>query len=337
MIRKLAFALVLLAGCSAALPFSSSPALREAAKPSISRADRARGPLPPEILYALGGNPRSRSPYIKVFNAQDTGPSPTPLYTIGPQGDAGFQQLAVDHQNYLFAQKFFPSGGSKIYMFAPGATKASTTCALNPYAGAMYVSGGILYLARGSATIEEYAEPLPDGDTCPKPARTLVDTRARRFGSGIYGVVADPHGNVFDVWSSSQNSATYMDEFSAGSSHARLFANLGQSYSTFYLTSDRNGNIITSIYHYKGSTNDVISVFPHGSNVPKLYYPVGPGPYGGLGLANRQSELLILNAYPAPTVHVFDYNPRTASLGKEERRTFGGLWVPGASIAVFSQ
>ncbi len=333
MIRRLAFALVLLAGCSAAIPFAKAPHSLGTSGATVT-ADRT---LPPNLLYTLGGKPQSRAPYIQVFDAQAAGPTPSPLYTIRPEGNTGFGLLAVDAQNDLFAEKFFYNGDGKLYQFPPGSTVPSTTCLLHPHAGTIALANGKLYLSRGGASIAEYAEPLPKGDVCPKPVRTLVDERAKRFGNGILGLVADPQGDVFDVWSSPSTYAGSIDEFSSGSTHAHLFANLGKSSGTFYLVSDRNGALLTSIDGYKGSLNDSIAVFPHGSGVPKLFYPSGPGAYGGVGLASHEREFFALNSYPIATVHIYEYDPKTATLGTEAKRSFSNVWGPGQSIAVFSK
>ena len=241
---------------------------------------------------------RRAAPYIMALNAQDTSPSPSPLYTIPPNGQGEYGYLAVDSDNYLFAIKYF-SYSAKLSMFAPGSTKASVTCLFSTPPIGMYVAKDVLYLTQADDTIVEYAEPLSASQGCSHPIKTLTDERAKRLGSkSLYGLMVDPFGNIFDVWQASQNEALYMDEFNAGSNHAHSFFALHDSYETFMLTSDHNGNVITNVENYLGSPNDAIAVILHGTKTPQLFYPIGDGGYGGLALGKHDGELFAFRNYP---------------------------------------
>ncbi len=265
-----------------------------------------------------------------ALNAQDTSPSPSPLYTIPPNGQGEYGYLAVDSDNYLFAIKYF-SYSAKLSMFAPGSTKASVTCLFSTPPIGMYVAKDVLYLTQADDTIVEYAEPLSASQRCSHPIKTLTDERAKRLGSkSLYGLMVDPFGNIFDVWQASQNEALYMDEFNAGSNHAHSFFALHDSYETFMLTSDHNGNVITNVENYLGSPNDAIAVILHGTKTPQLFYPIGDSGYGGLALGKHDGELFAFRNYPTGAVHVYGYNAKTGNLGSEKRAYSG---IDGGSIA----
>lgn len=330
--------LVTLAACSGFRTSPSGPFERPAAQPApaspMRLQTRPRLTLPPEVLYAIGGNPQKNTNYIMALNAQDTSPSPSPLYTIPPNGQGEYVYLAVDSSNYLFAIKYFPYS-AKLAMFAPGSTKASVTCLFSTTPTGMYVANGLLYVAQADDTIVQYAEPLSASRGCSQPIKTLTDQLARRSGSkSLYGLMGDPFGNIFDVWQSSGNEQLYMDEFNAGSNHAHSFFALHDSYETGLLTSDHNGNIITNLENYQGSPNDAIAVMLHGTKTPQLFYPVGDGGYGGFALGRRDGELFAFRSYPTGEIHVYGYNAKSGTLGSE-RRVFSG--IDGGSIAVFSK
>ena len=148
--------LVTLAACSGFRTSPSGPFERPAAQPApaspMRLQTRPRLTLPPEVLYAIGGNPQKNTNYIMALNAQDTSPSPSPLYTIPPNGQGEYVYLAVDSSNYLFAIKYFPYS-AKLAMFAPGSTKASVTCLFSTAPTGMYVANGLLYVAQADDTI----------------------------------------------------------------------------------------------------------------------------------------------------------------------------------------
>ncbi len=301
--------------------------------PTLHRSDRPR--LPAEVLYVLGGTQKTRQPFINVFNAQDTAPNPTPLYTIPPNGDGGFGVLAVDSQNNLFVEK---AAGSivKLYMYPAGQSKPSVVCLLPFIPNNMSIAGNVLYIATRSNSINEYVVPFSAGKTCPSPAKTITDKIAEReSNTGILGVSADPFGDVFDTWQASPANG-FMDEFNAGSNHAHSYARLGDYYASFYMTSDRKGNMITNIRNSSENPMDSIAVFPRGSKVANLFDPINDGQYLGMAVATNDTELFVAVDYPTTEVQVYSYDAKTATVGSL-KRTFTNVWYYAQSIAVFSQ
>ena len=83
-----------------------------------------------------------------------------------------------------------------------------------------------------------------------------------------------------------------------------------------------------------GSTNAALAVFPHGSNEPKLFYPTA-GFYAGVALGAEDGVLFAVTGYSVAAVRVFTYDPKTASIRSQEKRSFPSPL--DGSIAVFSK
>lgn len=298
------------------------------------KAAREHGALPPNLLYVAGGPTSEPHPFIEVFNALDSSPSPQPLYTIAPVGGGSYGRLAVDGANDLFAENYF-ANGVKLVVFPSGKTRPKVSCLLDSVPQGIYIANNVLYLATRSFTIEEYSLPILAGRTCPKPISVLTDQRAQLRGEdGLWALAVDPGSNIFDIWIQA-NAGAKIDEFPAGSMKARRFAPLPNSFDALYLVSDSGGNLVTSISG-TGSYWDSIAMFPHGSHTPERFQPIPNGTYFGFALAHGGTELFAVKNYPTTEVEAFRYDSRTGKVGNL-LRSFTDVWYNAESIAVYSR
>ncbi|MBV9233100.1 MAG: hypothetical protein JO030_03575 [Candidatus Eremiobacteraeota bacterium] len=229
---------------------------------------------PRELLYVAGGSARTRHPYIEVFNAQDTSPTPAPLYTIAPTGDGAYGSFAVDAAGNLYAMNYYQNGAT-LLVFPSGKTKAAVTCLLDTMPSNVYLANNTLYVSTYVYTIEEYSLPIHAGRICPKPARVLTDSRAKLRGGGLFALAVDPKDNVFDVWSRRPGSGYAIDVFARGSKNPRQYVELPRT-SGYAMLSDGVGNLITNVGHAGRSTN-AIAVFPSGSRDPNVFDVIAQG------------------------------------------------------------
>ncbi|MFY9720385.1 MAG: hypothetical protein WAK16_12165 [Candidatus Cybelea sp.] len=294
----------------------------------ITPASQTRAALPPNLLYVALGPPQH--PYIGVFNAADDSPSPSPVYTIRPQKGAGYASLAVDQSNNnLYAvEQFF--GGTKLQVFASGETTARITCLFHNGITPS-VTGKVLYLATLSDTVIEYALPLPAGNKCPKPLRTLTDRRAKLRGLGLYSVAANPHGAVFVTW---LGPTSKLDTFAAGSKTAHPYAPLGRSCSVVEIAADAKGNLVTAVGGNREGNPCYIGVFRNGSQVPKRFDGSIRNIYTGFAIGFNDTELFAERYDPA-SIDVYDYDARRGSVGRRLRSFPGSVHI--SNIAVFSR
>ncbi|MBV9263603.1 MAG: hypothetical protein JO324_04715 [Candidatus Eremiobacteraeota bacterium] len=298
---------------------------------SAVRADASGAALPRELLYVTGGAPTTRHPYIEVFNAQDTSPTPAPLYTIAPTGDGVYGPFSVDAANNLYAMNYYQNG-AVLLVFPSGTTKAAVKCLLDTMPSNIYLANYTLYVSTRAYTIEEYSLPIRAGRNCPKPARVLTDLRAKLRGAGLFAVAVDAQGNVFDVWSPGANYE--IDVFPLGSKNARQYVKLPQS-SGDAMLSDAAGNLITNVGHAGRNTN-AIAVFPYRSRDPNIFDTIAQGRYFGFALGDDDTELFAMRNYPAVEVGVWSYDPRGAQVGRK-LHSLTNIYPNSGSIAVFSK
>jgi hypothetical protein len=327
-----------LAACGGA--YKTAPPMSQPAGYPVRRAPARAPAAPSEILYVLHRDNDYKGTSIEAFDAGDTSSKPKPLYTIGPGYANDYTSLAVDGRDNLFVA----GGGSyygppTVFMFAPGAKKPAAQCPLSDQLAGMYVAGGILYVSSYgyTNTITEYAEPLVAGSGCGKPLKSLTDKIAdRQNASGLPGLLVDNEGNIFDLYSSiGGEPPVVMDEFAAGTRVARKFDTLQESLTPSHLTVDRNDDIVTN-GSGSGSPNVDLAVFVRESKTPKLYYPIGDAQWLGVALGKSQTELFALSDYPAAAIHVFAFDPKKGSIGKQER-LFGDIEPFGGALALYSK
>jgi hypothetical protein len=329
--RKVQFILfAILAACAGGSLPSNGPHLTVPFRHSQSPSS-----LPPELLYVAGGPTSEPNPFIEVFNAQDTSPTPQPLYTIAPTGGGSYGLFAVDATNDLFAVNYF-ANGAKLLVFPSGATKPTVNCLVDTSPQGMYIANSVLYFTTALYTIEEYSLPIHTGGKCPNPTRVLTDQRAKLRGTGgFWGPAVDPSGDVFDLWASPGFVGERIDEFPAGLKNARHFAPLARDPLASFITSDSSGNLITSA---SGIHYDSIAMFPHGSHIPKYFHTIRGrnSVYFGFAIGHRGTELFATTNYPYTKVQVYAYNSRTGNVGRV-LRSFTDVWSYASSVAVFSR
>ena len=332
--RVLLLVALLSTGCSGAnLPFggahSGAPGAWSAASPLT---------LPPVLLYVAGGSQSTRHPDIAVFNAQQKGSNVQPLYTIPPRGGGFYDLLAVDGKNDLYVMNDFPNG-TQLDVFPPGKKTPEISCLLAtpPSRLGMSIAGSTLYMTTDQYTIEEYSLPLHVAKSCPKPAKTLTDERAKLRGDFMFAAVATPQGSIFDDWQSAVGQGSqYLDEFPAGSENARRYAPLGLD-AGYYMASDNRGNLVADVSVTSNGYGGKIALFRYGSHHPTLSHPISNGMYLGFAFGNHDTELFAAQDYPATVVGVYAYDPATGKVGKELRAYSSGIWRGAQSIAVFSR
>lgn len=283
--------------------------------------------LPPNLLYVLGGPQSTRHPSILVFNALDNSKNPEPIYSIGPRQGGGYGLLAVDQANNLFVMNNFV-GGAKLLIFPAGGTKPEVNCKLDSVPRDTFIAGNTFYFTTQNYTIEEYSLPFNSGNNCPTPTEVLTDQRAKLRGElGLFGIAADPQGDVFDVWQTPGSQK--IDKFPAGSSTAHRFASFRQDCCGYYMATDAHGNVITN--------SNAIVVFPPAGRPRRLFDGIPNGTYLGIAVADKGRELFAAKDYPTTTVSAYAYDSATGHVGHRLRTFTSNIWEYGQSIAVFSK
>jgi hypothetical protein len=291
----------------------------------------------PELLYVLRKKGTSRRAYVAVVSAQDPSSEPEPIYTIGPNGVGGYDSMAVDSQDNFFVTEDLPAA-TRILMFAAGQSKPSGSCTFGGSLSDIMVSGNILYVAGPypSNTIEEYSEPFRHG-TCGKPIATLTDGIAQRRGSkGVFALAMDNNGNLFDTYNNEVKYQSFaIDEFPAGRSHAKAFANIGSGVGSLSAVIDKSNDLVETLTNYRGSPNSLLGVFPKESKTPKLFYPSGGAGWVWLAFGKNQTELFALR-YGSPTdnIVVLGYDPKTGVIGNQKRMY---TKISGATFVVYAK
>ena len=274
---------------------------------------------------------------ILAFDANDTSRKPKPIYTIAPGYANDDSSLVTDGRGNLYVAGGYEYGSS-LYVFAAGAKKPGTICALN--AGTLYSANDTLYVVPpdGSDSIVEYHEPLPGGNDCGSPLRTLTDKIALgKKASKIGGIVVDSEGDVFDLYSTfSFYPPVHIDEFKSGSNVARHFDTLPVPMTQNYLTADRSDDIVTSVT--SGSAEyDNLAVFRHESKKPQLYDPNLYYRWAGLALNKKQTELLAAQNGFTPKILILAFDSKNGTIGQQER-TFGDVQPGGrGAIALYEK
>jgi hypothetical protein len=304
--------------------------------PSTAVASVKAGAEPRELLYTLGGSPRTRHPFIEVFNARDKSQQPKPLYKIAPRGGGEYVWLSVDSTNQLYAVNFF-ANGSELDIFPSGSAKPTVSCLLANNVGGDALTGNAFYATRlKQYRIDEYALPIRAGRDCPKPSRTFTDQRAALRGrGGLFDVAVTPQSRLFDAWETNEGMGK-VDEFPPDAGQARRFRSLGQSVPDF-ITSDSAGNLVTDVFgYYNGASGQSVNlgIIANGSKKIKLFATQGEGVYWAAALGADERELFVSTDYPAETVQVYAYDAQSAEIGKL-LRTYDVSWIEDGTIAVF--
>ncbi|HEY1682823.1 MAG TPA: hypothetical protein VGF98_14350 [Candidatus Tumulicola sp.] len=274
---------------------------------------------------------------IVAYDANDPSRRPKPIYTIAPGYANDYSSLVTDARGDLYVGGGYEYGSS-LYVFPAGAKKPVTTCALN--AGTLYSANNTLYVVPpdGSDSIVEYREPLPAGNDCGSPLKTLTDTIAvEKKASKIGGIVVDSEGDVFDLYSTfSFYPPVHIDEFKAGSNTARHFDTLKVPMTQNYLAADRNDDIVSNVTS-DSAVDDNLAVFPHESKKPQLYDPTAYYRWGGLALNKKQTELIAAQYGSTSKILFFAFDSKSGTIGQQER-TFGDVQPGGrGTIALYEK
>jgi hypothetical protein len=294
------------------------------------------GGEPRELLYTLGGSPRTRHPFIEVFNARDKSQQPKPLYTIAPRGGGEYVSLSVDSSNQLYAVNFF-ANGSELDIFPSGSAKPTVSCLLASVSGVSLTGTALYATSFNGYRIDKYALPVHAGRNCPKPSSSVTDQRAALRGtSGLISVAVSPQDRLFDTWET-RDEMGKIDEFPPKGHQARRFRSLGQSIPQF-ITTDSDGNLITDVFGYynggKSGESVNLAIIPRESKKIKLFATQGEGVYWAAAFGANERELFVSTDYPAETVQVYAYDAQSAEIGRL-LRTYDVSWIEDGTIAVF--